>query len=91
MTFMGNMAREENYEIPVNINGSLTSINLKLIHNSQEESKVTITFDGNGIGKTAAEFKLADEKLSGFCVCSSNEGSQLFNENKELFEAKLNE
>ena len=91
MTFMGNMAREENYEIPVNINGSLTSINLKLIHKSQEESKVTITFDGNGIGKTAAEFKLADEKLSGFCVCSSNEGSQLFNENKELFEAKLNE
>lgn len=89
MTFMRNMAKEENYEIPVNINGSLTSINLKLIHNSQEESKVTITFDGNGIGKTAAEFKLADEKLSGFCVCSSSEGSQLFNENKELFEDKL--
>lgn len=91
MTFMGNMAREENYEIPVNINGSLTSINLKLIHNSQEESKVTITFNGDGIGKTAAEFKLEDEKLSGFCICSSNEGSQLFNENRELFETRLKE
>lgn len=91
MSFMGNMAREENYEIPVNINGSLTSINLKLIHSNQKESKVTITFDGDETGKTAAEFKLTDEKLSGFCVCSSKEGSQLFSENKELFESRLRE
>ena len=89
MSFMGAMAREENYEIPVNINGSLTSINLKLIHNSQKESKVTVTFEAAGLGKTAAEFKFEDEKLSGFCICSSEEGSQMLKENKELLEDKL--
>lgn len=91
MTFMGSMAREENYEIPANINGSLTSINLKLIHNSQKESKVTITFEAEGMGKTAAQFKLTDEKLSGFCICSSGEGSEFLKDNKELFEQKLEE
>lgn len=91
MTFMGTMAREENYEIPANINGSLTSINLKLIHNNQEESKVTITFETDGLGKTAAQFTLTDEKLSGFCICSSREGSELLKESKEFFEQKLEE
>lgn len=89
MSFMGSMAREENYEIPVNINGSLTSINLKLIHNSQEESKVAITFEADGAGKTAAEFKLTNETLSGFCICSSREMKQLFQESKEILEDKL--
>ena len=89
MSFMGAMAREENYEIPVNINGSLTSINLKLIHNSKKESKVTVSFTAEDTGKTAAEFKLTDEKLSGFCICSSEEGSKLLKENKEVLEDKL--
>lgn len=89
MSFMGAMAREENYEIPVNINGSLTSINLKLIHNSQKESRVTIAFEAEEIGKTAAEFKFTNEKLSGFCICSSGEGSRLLKENEELLEEKL--
>lgn len=91
MTFMGTMAREENYEIPAYINGALTSINLKLIHNSQEESKVTITFVADGLGKTAAQFQMTDEKLSGFCICSSKEGSDFLKENKHLFEQKLEE
>lgn len=89
MSFMGSMAREENYEIPVSIGGSLTSINLKLIHNSQKESKVTVAFEAAELGKTAAEFKFTDEKLSGFCICSSEEGSQMLKENKELLEGKL--
>lgn len=89
MSFMGAMAREENYEIPVKIGGSLTSINLKLIHNSQTESKVTVTFEAEGMGKTAAEFKFTAEKLSGFCICSSGEGSRLLYENKELLNEKL--
>lgn len=89
MSFMGSMAREENYEIPVNINGSLTSINLKLVHNSQKESRVAISFEADGAGKTAAEFKLTNEKLSGFCICSSKEMKQLFQENKGILEEKL--
>ena len=91
MSFIGMMGREENYEIPVNINGSLTSINLKLIHGSQKESKVAITFETDSIGKTAAEFKFTDERLEGFCMCSSEDGSRLLKENKGLLEDKLKE
>ncbi|MGN0364392.1 MAG: DUF6240 domain-containing protein [Suilimivivens sp.] len=91
ITFMGSMAKEENYEIPANINGSLTSINLKIIHGDQQESKVAISFEAEKLGRTAAEFKLEDQGLTGFCISSSNQWTQLLKENKELFEKKLEE
>ena len=69
-TFMGSMAREENYEIPANIDGYVTSINLKIVHSGQKESRVAVTFETETFGKTAAEFKLTGQGLEGFCICS---------------------
>lgn len=87
--FMGGMAREENYEIPTEIGGSLTSINLKIIHNGQKESKVAIAFEVQAFGKTAAEFKMTSKGLTGFCICSKREGTNILKENSGLLEEKL--
>ena len=91
ISFMGNMAKEENYEIPADVGGVLTSINLKIIHNGSKESKVAITFESEVIGKTAAEFKMTKQGLSGFCICGSKDGCKLLDENKTLLEEKLKE
>lgn len=84
MGFLGNMAREENYEIPVNIDGTLTSINLKLVHNSREEEKAVITFESEFLGKTMAEFKPADQGISGFCICTSDQITELLRSNMDV-------
>lgn len=89
ISFMGRMAKEENYEIPADIGGRLTSINLKIIHNDSGESKVAITFASETLGKTAAEFKMTDQGLSGFCISDTRDGSRLLKEHKELFEERL--
>lgn len=89
MSFMGSMAGEENYEIPVSIDGTLTSINLKLIHNDKEESKATVTFETDAFGKTAAEFKLTEKGISGFCICSSKEGTEVFRSNVNELESRF--
>ena len=89
MSFMGSMAGEENYEIPVSIDGTLTSINLKLIHNDKEESKATVTFETDIFGKTAAEFKLTEKGISGFCVCSSKETTEVLKNNVDLLESRF--
>lgn len=91
MGFLGNMAREENYEIPVNIDGNLTSINLKLIHNSKEEPKAMITFETEAFGKTAARFQLTEKGISGFCICTSKEGTAFLQENKDRLLQRLKE
>ncbi|MCI8926949.1 MAG: hypothetical protein HFI96_04405 [Lachnospiraceae bacterium] len=90
-TFMGSMAREENYEIPANIDGHLTSINLKIVHTAQQESRATVTFETQALGKTAAEFKLTGQEIEGFCVCSREEAAGLLREGQGLLEKKLGE
>lgn len=89
ISFMGKMAKEENYEIPANIGGKLTSINLKIVHKNSGESKVAITFASETIGKTAAEFKMTDQGISGFCINDTKDGCRLLKENRGLFEEKL--
>ena len=89
ITFLSRMAREENYEIPLEINGSLTSVNLKIVHHSNEESKVSIAMDTDSLGKIAAEFHLSQQGLDGFCICSTKEGTNLLNNEKLLWEEKL--
>ena len=89
ITFMGGMAKEENYEIPARIGDALTSINLKIIHNGQKESKVAISFEAEIFGKTAAEFKLTGQGLSGLCICSEEKGCGLLKDNQELLSESL--
>lgn len=71
-------AREENYEVPVYINGEMTSINLKLLHNTGV-SKVTASMFTEEIGNVAAEFTLTGEDVSGYVVCNRTEAIAALN------------
>lgn len=68
LALAGNLAREENYEVPMNIKGEITSVNLKIYHNAAETGKVSITFETDALGKVAAEFDVADKSISGMVV-----------------------
>ncbi|MBP3604130.1 MAG: hypothetical protein J6J79_08300 [Lachnospiraceae bacterium] len=83
--FMGSMAKEENYEMPVNINGMLTTVNLKMIHKEEGESKVAISFETMELGKNEAEFCFEGERLAGYSICDDKEVCSLLSEQKELF------
>ena len=91
ITFMKSMAREENYEMPVTINGTLTAVNLKMIHKDGEDSKVTITLETQMLGSNAAEFRFTKAGLSGYGICSEKEGSRLLEENRDRFQELLTE
>lgn len=81
MDFLNNQSKEENYEIPVSINGELTAINLKVIH-SDINSEVAISFESNTFGKVAAQFNVNDKGLSGYLSSSNKEGALLLKNNK---------
>ncbi len=89
ITFMKSMAREENYEMPVEIGGNLTAINLKMIHKGSGESKVSITFETQQLGKNAAEFSFLSDSLSGYGICDTFTISERLNERKDLFVSLL--
>lgn len=91
ITFMKSMAREENYEMPVRINGEVTAINLKMIHGDGKEARVAITLETELLGKCAAEFTYTKAGLSGYCSCSRQEGGSLMKGQQELFGKMLSE
>ena len=41
LALAGNLAKEENYQIPVEINGETTAIHLRVLHDKTEGGKVT--------------------------------------------------
>lgn len=68
LSLAGNLAREEVYEVPMDIKGEITSVNLKICHDSEQAGKVAITLDTEQLGKVAAEFDVAPGRASGMVV-----------------------
>jgi len=75
LALAGNLAREENYQIPVEINGELTAINLKVLH-GQGSGRVNVTAQTEEYGQITARFSLKEQKVSGYIACESAEGTE---------------
>lgn len=75
------LAADENYEIPVEINGEKTSIHLKMIHGSDEKGQVSITMDTEATGRVAAQMKVQENSVSGYIACSSAQTAENLEDN----------
>lgn len=68
------LSREENYEIPVEINDEITSINLKIVRGSNQNGTVAITMECEKYGKIAASFRLKTDRITGLMISDTQEG-----------------
>ena len=75
LTLAAGLAKEENYQIPVEINGETTAIHLRVLHDKQDGGKVKATFETESHGKVAAEFAIRNGKVSGYIACSTQKGA----------------
>ena len=75
LALAGSLAREENYQLPVEINGELTAINLKVLHGG-DAGKVSITVQTEQYGQIAAKFSLKEQSISGYIACDTKEGTK---------------
>lgn len=76
LTLAAGLAKEENYQIPVEINGETTAIHLRVLHGSQDGGKVKATLETESYGKVAAEFTIRSRKVSGYIACSTQDGTK---------------
>ena len=70
----GALSKEENYEIPVEINNEITSINLKIVRGSNVDGTVDITMECKKYGKIGASFHIKSDKITGLMVSDTQEG-----------------
>lgn len=89
LSLAGNLAKEENYEIPMTIHGEKTSVNLKIYHNSNEKGKVTVTMDTETLGKVAADFEVSTKKVSGMVIYEKAASAETMKELEQNLETQL--
>ena len=77
ISFAANLAKEENYEIPVQMGEELTSINLKIVHGTGEKGEVRITLETGVLGKVEARFVEMGDGLEGSVLTDYMDGKKL--------------
>ncbi len=88
LALAGSLSREENYQIPVEINGELTAINLKILHGS-EAGRVNVAVHTEEFGQITARFALREQTVSGYIACDSREGTTWLHSRQENIKSAL--
>ena len=88
LALAGSLSREENYQIPVEINGVLTAINLKVLHGTGA-GRVNVTVQTEEFGQITAKFSLMEQRVSGYIACETGEGTTWLQGRQEDLERAL--
>lgn len=68
------MIREDNYEIPVESEGEILNMRVKITHKNEKEGKVFTSFTNDKFGNVLSQFGLKDGKLQALIACDSEKG-----------------
>lgn len=68
LSIVNSMVNQKTYEVPVEIDGKITSINLKFVSDADHAGKVTASFETEETGKVSAEFTLRNGEVTGYIV-----------------------
>jgi len=78
----------ESYQVPVEINGEITSINLQIRH-GENRGNVDIYFESDSLGVISAGFTLDERTTEGIVACGSNRGFAWVEDHREELEKAL--
>lgn len=70
LTVATGYASHENYEVPMEIGGQVTSVNVKLVHNSSEMANAVISLETEELGKVTAKLYKQEKEITGYITCN---------------------
>lgn len=91
ITFVMDKAKEENYEIPIEINGENVAINLRVLRGKETVGKVVATMNTLAFGQVAAEFVVLEGTVKGYIVGENKEAIQSLEKIKGILEQDLSQ
>ncbi len=71
------MAREETYEIPVELNGETASIRLTIRHQSEENGQASISMETEEYGKINAFLQIKESEMTGYITAGEAAAKRL--------------
>lgn len=70
----GNLARNEEYVIPMYSEGELTAVKLTLKHEENQKGRIDISYNNEQLGENTIHLYMDKEQVKGLIVCDSREG-----------------
>lgn len=89
LTLVSDMVKNRTYEVPVEIGGEITSINLKLISDSEDFGRIKLSFETENTGRVNGEFTLRNGDVSGFIVTENTYYESVLKESENNFRNEL--
>ncbi len=91
MSIFAERAKEENYAIPVLVNGEVTNVELKIVRGTKKKGMVDIMMDINRMGKVAAKFEAKEKGISGLIASDQKDTREFLAEHLGLFSETIQE
>ncbi|MCM1103832.1 MAG: DUF6240 domain-containing protein [Clostridium sp.] len=84
------MTREEQYHIPVEIDGQVTALTVKIRHGEEVQGQVAVAMEHESFGKAGVELEMTSvSDVSGYLAYSSQGGEQVLTALEERFRERL--
>lgn len=91
MQFIKTLGKREFYQLPLEMSGKLTNINLTIIRGKSDAGKVTVTLSSDKLGNIKAEARLKENTLSGYFACDHKDSISILKTKEDLLNSLLKE
>lgn len=78
IALMGEQAKEEQYAVPVLVQGEMCNVSLKIVRGEDKKGLVDILFDTDRLGKVAATLRATNKGVSAYIATEKGETGELF-------------
>lgn len=81
--------KAEEYDLPQEIDGEITAVHLKLVHDSAEGGRASVEIHTNQYGDLFGEFTMTDGRVSGYFAGQGQEAAAILQETSKEFGLRL--
>lgn len=90
LSLAAGMVREEQYRIPVEIDGQVTALDIKIKHEEGAQGRVAVAMEHESFGRAGMELEMTSaSEVSGYLAYSSREGEQVLQALEGRFRERL--
>lgn len=85
----GALRRSQSYDIPIRTGDTITSLNLTLVHGSEESGKIQISMEDETFGHISMDVRVKENQLKGLVLCDQRQGFEALKAQRKAMEADL--
>lgn len=85
----GMLRQSKSYDIPIRTGDSITSLNLTIIHGSEESGKIQISMEDERFGNISVDMKVSGGQIKGLVLCDQRQGFEALKMQGMTLEAEL--